>query len=455
MLYALVRFIARVALDWFYGGMELVGAERLVASGPLLIAVNHPNQLIDALVVLRVSPRRVRLTGKATLFASPIMRLLLRWYGVVPLRRARDEAAAPDAPLDPARNLEAFRAIVDTLERRRAVLIFPEGRSHHEPKLAPLRTGIARIALQACEERGITGLRIQPIGLVFEAKWAPRTRILVNVGEALDVDQWCSSPQPRPDAVDRLTAAVEARLRDLTLNFASAEEAERTITVARVLHGVFTGASALGERLPLLEETRIAKRVSEVGALATARAPQRVATFLERLDALAAELQERGIPPGEIAITPTVKAGARFALRESAIAAAIFPAAWWGRINHWLPLELAQAVSRRTSRTPEDPAMHTIIAGIVLVLLAYAAQGTLVAALVGPWWALAYLVSLPAAASLDLRLGDRLRRARARVRAYLTFRSDPELHARLRSEIAWIRQEALELESIGTAVATS
>jgi 1-acyl-sn-glycerol-3-phosphate acyltransferase len=457
MLYALVRFVAAIALDWFYRELSTEGAAQIPRTGPLLIAVNHPNQLIDAMVVLRLSPRRVRMTGKATLFESPVLGALLRWYGVVPLRRVRDESAAdPSAAPDPRRNREAFRELVDTLAEDGAVLIFPEGTSHHQPQLAPLRTGLARVALQARIERQLRGLKIQPIGLIFERKWAPRSRILARVGEPLDLDAWCAAHEDRSEgegAVDRLTAEIDARLRALTLNFATVDEADQVLGLARVLSGVFDpGVRSLGEGgPPLTEEARIARRIAEVSTALRARAPKRVEDFLGRLEAFRVALDVRDIPLTELRIQPNLSSGARFAVRELLWLALVGPFAWWGRINHWLPLTVAQALARRTSRTPEDPAMHTILAGAALVLLAYAAQTTVVALAAGRWWALVYLLSLPLAASVDLRLRDRLRHARDRMRAYFIFRGEPRLHEQLRTELQWLRQEALELEREGLA----
>ena len=456
MLYTVVRFIAGIALDWFYRDLAIEGAERIPRTGPLLIAVNHPNQLIDAMVVLRLAPRRVRMTGKATLFEHPILRAVLRWYGVVPLRRMRDEAARdPAAAPDPRRNREAFRELVDTLAAGGAVLIFPEGTSHHQPQLAPLRTGLARVALQTRVERQLRGLRIQPVGLIFERKWAARTRILARVGAPIDLDAWCAEHEgadAADGAVDLLTARVDAALRELTLNFASVEEAEQVLGIARVLSGVFDArVRSLGEGgPPLTDEARIARRIAEIGAALRASAPERVADFLGRLESFRVALDVRDLPVTELGITPDFSSGARFAVREILLAALVLPLAWWGRLNHWLPLTLAQ--SRRTSRTPEDPAMHTILAGAALVLLAYAAQTTLVGMLAGPWWAIAYLASLPFAATIDLRLRDRLRHARDRIRTYFLFRREPRLQARLRDELQWLREEALALDREGRAL---
>ena len=57
-----------------------------------------------------------------------------------------------------------------------------EGKSHDEPGLAPLKTGAARMALEAMTSGSAPDLAIVPIGLVFERKEAPRSRVLVQVG---------------------------------------------------------------------------------------------------------------------------------------------------------------------------------------------------------------------------------------------------------------------------------
>ena len=90
--------------------------------------------------------------------------------------------------------------------------------------------------------------------------------------------------------------------------------------------------------------------------------------------------------------------------------------------------------------------MRTIVAGAGLVLLAYLVQGTFVYALAGPWWTVAYLVSLPPSATWDFRFRDRARRARRRMRAYLHMRARPELTAWLRAEAAWLGAEAVVIE---------
>jgi len=108
MIYALVRTVAGIALRWFYRSIDVAGVERIPKRGPLLLVVNHPNALVDALIVGWIVPRRVLITAKATIFENPLANTLLRWVGVVPLRRASDER--PSGGLDAARNRATFSA---------------------------------------------------------------------------------------------------------------------------------------------------------------------------------------------------------------------------------------------------------------------------------------------------------------------------------------------------------
>jgi hypothetical protein len=92
--------------------------------------------------------------------------------------------------------------------------------------------------------------------------------------------------------------------------------------------------------------------------------------------------------------------------------------------------------------------MYTLVVGLGLVLSAYAVQTAIVWRLTNGWWAAAYLVSLPLAATWDIRFRDRLRRAGRRMRTYFRYRRDPALRARLEHELAAIRDEALAIERL-------
>jgi 1-acyl-sn-glycerol-3-phosphate acyltransferase len=208
MIYHGLRWVNGIALHWFYRDIRVTGRNRIPVSAPLLIAVNHQNALVDSLIVGWVVPRRIVMTAKATLLNNPLIALVFRVLGVVPLRRVSDEARESNGPpVDRSRNSGAFEEILNLLGKSGAVLIFPEGKSHNEAGLEPLKTGLARLALQARDERSIKGVTILPLGLVFEDKGVPGTIAGVHVGEPIEMDSW-----PNTDHV-ALTEEIAKRLR--------------------------------------------------------------------------------------------------------------------------------------------------------------------------------------------------------------------------------------------------
>jgi hypothetical protein len=174
----------------------------------------------------------------------------------------------------------------------------------------------------------------------------------------------------------------------------------------------------------------------------------RAAAFAERLEALEADAAGRGVELAEALIPLSVGRGAWFVVREAALAAIGGPLALWGRVNHWFPIRLALHLGRRGARSRDEPAMRTVVAGLLLVLAFYAAQAALVGAVAGPLWAAAYVLTLPASAGWDLRWSDRREDAARRVRAYLRLRREPALRTALEREIASLRAEAAALDEL-------
>ena len=449
MLYAVLRGVAGIALRWYYGRIDVAGAERIPASGPVLLVANHPNALVDALVAAWVAPRRVLLTGKATLFTNPLAAWALRTIGVVPLRRIADDGAGI---ADRERNADAFAKIVDALVGGGLVLIFPEGKSHDEPAIAPLRSGAARMSLETQRALGDRPLHIVPLGLVFESKETAGSRISAEVGEPIDVRDWVL----HDDAPRALTHEIDRRLRDVTLNHETHAAERWTTSVARRLVRLHAVPRPMASAQPSLrEELGIARRLQHLSAQLNGDrstdahgAGARARDLDQRLAELDATATREGIALEDIGIETDARVARRFAFREVALLALASPIAWWGEVNHWLPFHAAQWIGARgPDRVSRDqPAMRAIVSGALLVLGCYLAQTFVVARLTSPPTALAYLLSLPLAAEVNFALRARRREAQRRVRAWTLFQREPALHRRLLAERDALRAEVASLE---------
>ena len=166
-VYGVVRRVVAFALRCFYR-IERTGPP--VPDGPLVLVGNHPNALVDPGLMIAVSSRPLTFLAKEPIFRMPVLGALVRALGALPVVRAQD------APVRMRENVEALGAAARGLAAGRAIALFPEGRSHSEPSLGALKTGAARLALQA----GVP-VRIVPVGLTYAEKGRFRSAARIRV----------------------------------------------------------------------------------------------------------------------------------------------------------------------------------------------------------------------------------------------------------------------------------
>ena len=106
--------------------------------------------------------------------------------GVIPVYRSIDAVTGDH-------NVSAFATSHTLLRNGGMVAVFPEGISHDEVSLQPLKTGAARIALEAAAAAGAEDLVTVAVGLVYDAKARFRSCALVRVGQPVKVADWAEA----------------------------------------------------------------------------------------------------------------------------------------------------------------------------------------------------------------------------------------------------------------------
>src|SRR2546427_638345 len=171
-----------------------------------MFVLNHPSGLIDPAFLLCLAPRRVSLLAKAPLFRMPVIGFFCRAFEAIPVHRRQDVGS------DPSQNRETFDTARAVLARGAAIAIFPEGQSHSDPKLRPLKTGAARIAFGAAAGLAQSSpMRIVPAGLYYRAKRTFRSAALLHFGEPFVVQPIALAPgeEPPPGAVREVNAPIQ------------------------------------------------------------------------------------------------------------------------------------------------------------------------------------------------------------------------------------------------------
>ncbi len=234
-----IVFIFSIALKLFFRRIETVNSVNTPTDEPVLFVMNHPNGLIDPSLVFVALPRKISFLAKSTLFKMPVIGWLVRTVEALPVYRQSD------AGEDVSKNKETFTLARELLKRGGAIAIFPEGISHNETKLQPLKTGAARIAIGAVsvgKNPASLGLKIVPVGLFYTSKTMFRSEALLYFGEAFQVfPVELEGDEPPHKAAKELTAKIDSALREVTLNAESNTELETATQAEELFSSVYEG----------------------------------------------------------------------------------------------------------------------------------------------------------------------------------------------------------------------
>ncbi len=412
-----MRALARLLVAVFYRRVDVVGAERIPRDGPVIVTANHHNALVDGVLLLAVIPRRLVSVAKAPLFSTPLIGPLLRAIGALPAHRRQDGGT------DPARNAALFAASTATLQRREAILIFPEGVSQPEPTLMPLRTGAARMLL-AAEADGVGPVTLLPVGLMFHEPGTFRTGwALVLIGEPVATADCVALARTEPeDAARRLTARLGEALRGLitevddrqTLRLV--EHAERLWRQERDA-GAWDAAARGAWR----------RRATRAYRYLSGQDPARLAALRGQMERYVKDVDVAGLRTAVLLRPPAAGVALRYAAGQLAALLGGLPLALWGLASHVVPYWITSLVARLLRPQADVEATYKLAAGIVFYSLAWILEGWLLWRWGGGRLLALFCVLLVPGGFFALAWGERLRRLYRETRALLRLLRDRDL----------------------------
>lgn len=229
MLYYLLKFLMRLALPVFYKRVHLYGLENIPASGPVILACNHPNSFLDAIIIGTYSPRPLNFLTRSDVFNAPWKRWLLGKMHMVPIYRMRDGIENLE------KNQETFDKCREVLSRGGVILIFSEGLCIQEMKLRPLKKGAARIALDYSQSG--SPLWIVAVGLNYPHPMQIRKRVFVGFAPAFNAADFSKDLRDNPaKAINAFNKKLEEQLRSQVIQIAERKDEPAVQTLIDVWH---------------------------------------------------------------------------------------------------------------------------------------------------------------------------------------------------------------------------
>ena len=441
--------ILTVALRVFFRRIEVKGLKHVSREGAIIFVLNHPNALVDPAFLLCYAPRRVSFLAKAPLFKMPVIGWFARALEAIPVYRRQDEGS------DVSRNEETFTRARNLLKRGGTLAICPEGVSHSDTKLRPLKTGAARIALGVVAEDAKLELKIIPAGLYYTAKTAFRSAALLRFGEPVRVEHVAldAKGEPPAEAVRALSARIERALHDVTLN----AEHEQALAIIKRAERIFSAAAEdkdgdlKADAQSLAREVELQRRFLAGYAFHFERSPERLAALEERINRYEEQLRQAGVDLEDLsAPAASPRQIARYFFTRVLPVLYWFPLALIGIVAHYPAYKLAGFIAVAVARRDDD--VVSTIKLIAAMLLFPLTWGALAAVFFYPLGWPGILLGLflgPVSAAVALLFFERLDGfvggARA-IRFYLTrrwfFKELLVERKRLREEMIALGEEA-------------
>lgn len=368
-----LHIVFSIAMRLFFRRIETVNAENVPQDGAIIFVINHPNGLIDPALVFCALPRRVSFLAKSTLFKIPFVSFLIRKMEALPVYRKID------AGDEMRKNFETFRASHELLANGRCIAIFPEGVSHDETELKPMKTGAARIALGALGYNGEgnalvrKGLKIMAVGMFYTSKTAFRSEALIRFGEIFDVQpvRLDERGEPPREAVRNLTDKIETALRDVTLNTENPQELEALTKAEALFSSVY---ETLIFRETLAESFLRLRDFAEKFDFLKRENPEKVSVLREKVARYENDLKKSGLTLEGLSVLqhPVWYVVRRLILR-SLILIMLAPFAVLGAIIHSPAFVFANLIGLMFKTHGDDTAGPTakILVSILLVPLTW------------------------------------------------------------------------------------
>jgi len=207
VFYRVIKWIVSKGLRVYFSQIEIEGEEHIPTDGPFILAANHQNAFLDALIVGSLLPRPLHFLTRSDVFkkwSQPFLKAL----HMIPIYRIRDGFGQLD------KNQEIFDACIGLFAENKGIMIFSEGNHGEHHFLRPLSKGTARMALYA-QDHLEKDLIIIPCGLNFFHHRRPRRKLIISYDEPIEVRSFLPTYRENaPQAMRQLKEKLSESMRN-------------------------------------------------------------------------------------------------------------------------------------------------------------------------------------------------------------------------------------------------
>ena len=181
--------------------------------GPLLIAANHPNSFLDAIILDSIFRKPIYSLARGDAFAGKIVSKILVSLNMLPVYRVSEGVE------NLGHNYTTFNACEKLFQQNKIVLIFSEGECMNEWHLRHLKKGTARLAFNAWQNN--IPLKVLPLGINYSSFRFYGKNMVLNFGNIIyqkDFDKDLSQGESIKEFNEKLNTQLKELVYEIDKN---------------------------------------------------------------------------------------------------------------------------------------------------------------------------------------------------------------------------------------------
>ncbi len=210
-MYHFIRFFVKMALKIYCSRIDVNDKSPLKIKGPLILASNHPNSFLDAIIIASCFNEPVHFLALGEMTDKFLFKTVMNAFHIIPVYRLKVKSENQDL------NEKSFSVCLDVLLKNGIVLIFSEGISENKWQLGPIKKVTARIAMAAMNHESLRSkLQIQPIGINYNSFNRPGKTVLIQFAESILIKEGLTG-NSEAEKIQSFNVLLRENMNDMVL----------------------------------------------------------------------------------------------------------------------------------------------------------------------------------------------------------------------------------------------
>jgi len=228
-LYNFFKHYVGLCLFFYHKKIKVVGVENIPKEGAILFISNHPNALLDPILIATNNTRNLHFLSRASAFKNKLVARFLKSIHMIPVYRKRDGVDTL------AKNKATFSKSVELMHAKKTLYIAAEGSHNVQRRVRELKKGFVHVILDTFKEHPEIDIQIIPIGLNYDTVLNHPSSVSIYYGKPISAKEYYTKNDDLSSTTD-LLKVVRNRMKTLTTHIEDKDSYDKTINKLNALN---------------------------------------------------------------------------------------------------------------------------------------------------------------------------------------------------------------------------